>query len=500
MRSILIAVLLLAGAFALANVAFDHYLVAQCELDLARAMRGQSRLSFDFEQPRDLIGGSIDGARRVHIIEGVLHAELPSGVANVRLNLRGLALDASRFSHLDARIHLSAPAQAHLIFDEPGKLEQQNVAIDLVAGWNELQLELAKLDFQPHQSTGRQRWGGDNGLIGELRLYLSGPPGLLIGLDHLRFGQSTLNDSQTPPVIDWIDADQALGRLQTGSLRRPAGSERLGILLNLATTRPEQNLLLRERIRQIDADAVFWPRWRGIPAPVSDVSVVLPGWTPGWWLVLSYALLAIWIRWRSNCARRQDLLELVLGMAPILALTVGLGLTEQTSADTRAWLACALLFQLSGIRTAGSSLVGSRTGWAALLKMLALISALLLLTAAVTQHWQIPGWQRIGAYLPFVLVQQALLLGFLWPRLQALAPTHAHGLTALIFGLAHAPNFALMCLCMLAAWWWTRHFKQYRSWLPIVATHYLLGLLVISCLPGDWLYSAETGLRYFQVR
>ena len=92
------------------------------------------------------------------------------------------------------------------------------------------------------------------------------------------------------------------------------------------------------------------------------------------------------------------------------------------------------------------------------------------------------------------------MLGFLWPRLHALAPTEARTLTAGLFAIAHAPNFALMLLSMLAAWWWLGLFQRRRAWLPILVSHYLLGLLAISCLPSEILYSAEVGLRYFLVQ
>jgi hypothetical protein len=144
-------------------------------------------------------------------------------------------------------------------------------------------------------------------------------------------------------------------------------------------------------------------------------------------------------------------------------------------------------------------LLGDAPGWQASLKFTAFAAIALAIIALLTAHWVPPGAQRVAIYVPFVALQQALLLGFLWPRACALAPRHAQALTAALFAIAHAPNFALMCLSLLAAWAWLGLYQRRRAWLPILASHYALGLLAITCLPPDILYSAEVGLRYFQV-
>jgi hypothetical protein len=497
-RSSLIACLLMAGALLLANLALDHYLVAQGLRDLQRHARGESRLSFDFDQARDLIGGGIEGAQDATVADGVYAATLPSGQANVRLNLRGLALDARRYQQFDARIRSSAAARLHLIFDPPGHLDQLTATLDLVAGWNSLRLSLDRLDFKPNLGGDRQPWGGSSGLVGEFRLYFSGPPGLQIGLDHVHFRRPLNNDR--PTEIEWLSAAEATARLSAGASASGQDLPTTGVLLDLAGTRPEQNLALRDQLRQIDAESLYWPAWRGPPENPAATSPRL-GWSPGWALVFGYALLALWLRWQSLArGKALSLLELAVGLTPVLSLNLGLGLGEEAPPDSRVWLATALLFQLSGLRLRGSSFLGTRAAWTNAVRMLAFAAAALLLLAALSGHWQAPGLQRVAGYLPFVLLQQALLLGFVWPRLASSTPTWAPWLAACLFGLAHAPNFALMCLTLLAAWWWTRHFQQYRGWLPILLTHYLLGLLLISCLPPDCLYSAETGLRYFQVQ
>ncbi|MCP5474596.1 MAG: hypothetical protein R3F18_02660 [Lysobacterales bacterium] len=499
LRSSLIAGLLVASAFLLAGLALDHYLVAQGLRDLQRIDRGESRLSFDFDQARDLIGGDVNGAQDSTWADGIYSATLPSGQANVRLNLRGLALNAGRYTQFHARVRSSTAARLHLIFDQPGRLDQLTATLDLAPGWNSLKLSLDQLDFRPHAGGAPQPWGGSSGLVGEFRLYFSGPAGLQIALDQVLFRRP--GHSGEPAGIQWLGTADAAARLRSDAPVSGQGRPVIGVLLDLVSTRPEQNLALRDQLRQIDAETLFWPAWRGRPEAPPESRLPPLGWSPGWGLVLAYTLLALWWRWRRQASvRAPALIDLIIGLTPILALNLGLGLGEEAPPDSRAWLTAALLFQLSGLHLRGSSFLGARAAWKAAIPMLLFAAATLLLVAALTAHWQKPGLQRIVGYLPFVLLQQALLLGFIWPRLVALAPSQAPVVAACLFGLAHAPNFSLMCLTLLGAWWWTRHFRQHHSWLPILLTHYLLGLLLISCLPPDWLYSAETGLRYFQVQ
>lgn len=96
MRGFTIALAAALIAWLIAHLALDHYLVAQGEIDLARVLRGDSRIAFEFDQTRDLISGGVDEAIDVSVDNGVLRGQSPAGRSNLRLNLRGLQLDASR--------------------------------------------------------------------------------------------------------------------------------------------------------------------------------------------------------------------------------------------------------------------------------------------------------------------------------------------------------------------------------------------------------------------
>lgn len=503
MRGLPIALAAALIAWLIAQLALDHYLVVQGRYDLMRVARGDSRIAFEFDQARDLIAGGVDdGVSGLIEADGVLRGRLSAGRANLRLNLRGLQLDASRFRRLQARIEVDAPARLALIFDEPGRLEQLSRQIDLRAGWNELDIDLGAPAWTPNAGGPTQPWGGSSARIGEFRLYLAGPAGLGFGLDYLRFrGAATQSPEQTP-ALEWIDAGTARARLYRGLPLRARPDARLGVLLDVGSDSPERTLVLRDAVRAADAEALFWPAWRGVPELQATKPAVAPiGWSPGWISVALYALLALMIRWRRReLTRATARIDLLVGYAPLLAMSLGLGLAEQAPPATLAWLAAALAFQLSGVRSLDTHWLGNPTSWGTTIRPSGIAAIALLAVALLQSHWLLPGFQRVAWYLPFVLLQQLLLLGFLWPRAQALMPQHARLLAAALFALAHAPNFALMLLTLLAAWWWLALFERHRAWLPILASHYLLGLLAITCLPPDFLYSAELGLRYFQVQ
>jgi hypothetical protein len=504
MRALGVALLAALIAWLIAQLALDHFLVAQGQHEIARVARGESRISFEFEQSRDLISGSVEGVDVLEWSNGEMRGHLPAGGANLRLNLRGLQLDGRRFDRLLARIEASAPATLTLIFDEPGQLLQMKRDIQLAAGWNLIDLALDDAAWTPNAGgPQRTRWGGTSGLVGEFRLYLGGPQPLHFALDYLRFAAATAPTTTTTTAVEWIGAAEARARIASGSLQRGAAQARMGVLLPLGMDTPERMLALRDSVRAIDAESLFWPSWRALPGPAQAADVAPPsGWAPGWAAVIIYTLAAGLLRWRARrlSPRLAAALELSIGHAPLLMLSLGLGLAEQPAPTTLALMAAVLAFQVSGVRASGTSFAGSAPAWNSGLRFTAIAATGLATIALLSGHWLLPGSQRLLLYIPFVALQQALLLGFLWPRAGTLTTKHAQPLTAVLFAIAHAPNFALMCLSLLAAWGWLGLYQRHRAWLPVLASHYVLGVLAITALPPDILYSAEVGLRYFQVQ
>jgi len=365
MRALGIALLAALIAWAIAQLALDHFLVAQARHEIARVARGESRISFEFEQSRDLISGNVEGVDTLQWTGSEVRGRLSGHGANLRLNLRGLQLDAQRLTRLLARVKVSSPATLTLIFDEPGELQQLKRELQLEAGWNRLDLALDDSLWTPNAGgPPPQRWGGESGLVGEFRLYLSGPPGLQFALDYLRFATP---ESPSATAIEWVSTSSLRERLGNASPLRESDSARLGVLLAVGMDTPERILHLRDQVRAIDAEALFWPSWRTPPDPAEAAGPAPTGWTPGSTLVAVYVLLAGLLRWRSKRLppRMASALELTLGYAPMLALSLGLGLAEQP-APTMTGYGPASPAQLAARRPgrrACSSRRSPRPGW-----------------------------------------------------------------------------------------------------------------------------------------
>lgn len=499
-------------AWLIAHWAIERMVRAETGTDVERMSRGESRIGFEFDTRRDLISEGAEGATDVSVDAGVLSASIPDGRANLRMNLRGLWLDATRFDFLTARIQSSAAGELVLIFDEPGELAENAVRIDLQAGWNELTLPLADMpwksarEVQSELAFVAQPWGGRSGAVGEFRLYFALPEGSTIALDYLRFSERNVVTGVTPvnrpwARIEWIDAAEARSRLQQSRPLRERADMRVGIRLPLYLDTPERVLALRDAARRRDAEVLFWPSWAPLPAQDAlPAATVLRGWAPPRWLAIAWLGLLALARWRLRPhGARSQWLELAIGWGPLVALMVGLGLPERADPNLLIMLGGQLAYLLSRIQLRGARWLGDRAGWSRAIQF-TVLALLALVFISYGTHFLAPaGTQRFTQYLPFVLIQQALLLGYLLPAAQRIGGSRASFWAAALFALVHAPNFALMLLSAFAGWWWTRQYTDHRGVLPILASHYVLGMAAISCLPPWLLYSAEGSLRFLQV-
>lgn len=508
-----IVVLAVALAWLIAHFAVDRMIRAETGVDIDRMSRGESRIGFEFDNARDLISEGAEGATDVAVVDGVLTGRLPDGRANLRLNLRGQWLDARRFDFLLLRVQASAAGEAALIFDEPGQLEQNAVRIDLKSGWNELSLPLADLPWRKARETQSdlvytsEPWGGRTGAVGEFRLYLALPENSTFGLDYLRFAERAVVTGQTPVFrpwarIEWMDAAEAHKRLGEARPLRATQDMRAGIRLPLYTDTPERVLALREAARKRDAEALFWPAYAPLPSQDAlPAAIALRGWAPPLWLAIAWLGLLALLRWRLRPATpRTQFLDLVVGWGPLLALMIGLGLPERATPPLLVMLGGQLVYLLSRLSFRDAIWRGNAGGWNAAFSFCVLAILALVFVAYGSAHFALPGAQRWLQYLPFVVLQQALLLGYLLPAMRRINVERAPLYTALLFGGLHAPNFTLMLLAGFAAWIWARQYSAHRSVLPIALSHYALGLAAITCLPPWLLISAEGSLRYLQIQ
>lgn len=103
------------------------------------------------------------------------------------------------------------------------------------------------------------------------------------------------------------------------------------------------------------------------------------------------------------------------------------------------------------------------------------------------------------SYLLFAALQQLLLQGVVLASLERLNLPRAWVvvLAASMFALWHLPNTVLMVLCFVAALLWCNHFLRYRSLMPLILSHAVLGWLLSIVIPQAWLRSAKIGVMYF---
>ncbi len=485
----------IAAAFSISSWSFERFLVDAFDRDIHHIERSESRLSLSFDTIEDLIIDAEDGLDNVQTNGGSVQARLTTGQANVRLNLRGRWLDARRFQQLIATIDINAPAEMVLIFDEPGRLVENKVRVALVAGRNELNLPLSQMPWLTGSDQQAQKWGGSSGRVAELRLYLRSASGAVLILDEVRFVESlpgNLLPSNPIDRVEWRSSDsQSDLHSQTAS--------RLGVRLPVWLDTPERLLAIRDAARQADPETLFYPALR---TPAAD-SAPRPTFAADLPMALVLCIGAMLLVVRTQQGRLPQpgraILLLVAATAPWIWLLLSRHFDADPGANAWAVLLICLVFILSNLRLQDVHWIGDHAAWIAILKWTLPLAVLTVGAGLVFDHFEWQSRGRVLGYLPFVAVQQLVLLGFLLPHARGLS-NYAVVIAAALFGLLHVPNFALTVASAFAAFLWCQHFSTHRSFAPIVFSHVVLGLAAVSFAPPFLLYSAEAGARYFLLK
>ncbi len=495
LRGAFLALVALVCAWWLAQTAVSRHQQAETLSALAAASVGQSRIGFEFKRSRELISEAVEGAGPVRSTPEGLVFTTTAKQADVRLNLGGLALDARRFPIAELRLHSSALAMAHLIYAGTPPLPQYATPVPIEPGDNRLRLDLRWTPWEIAGSPGELTpvpWGGPDGRVRELRLLLSAEQGTEFRLEGLQFRTAGAQVQD----FEWLDPIAVEARI-TRTDRGP-----VGVLWPAWTGTPEQFLVARDRLRTLESELLFWPADRPPPDPAMRADA-LAGWSPPAWIVGAWALLLLaWrtLRWRRPSTPISAAAELLLGWLPLIVAAAALWIPERPAPTLAMLLGAQLFFLLSGARLAGIDDTGSSAAWrAALLYSLPALLVIALIAVA-SGHHEPQGVQRIAGYVLFVVLQQALLLGHLWPQCKVLAGAAEQGeavlLASIVFAFVHAPNFALMVLAALGAALWLTLYRRHATPWPVMASHYALGLAAVSLLPPWLLYSAEASLRY----
>ena len=90
------------------------------------------------------------------------------------------------------------------------------------------------------------------------------------------------------------------------------------------------------------------------------------------------------------------------------------------------------------------------------------------------------------AYLPWGVLQQYMLNGYFLNRFdRAFRPKQAALLTAILFSLAHTPNWFLMAVCLVGGWCATQVYRRHRNLYFLGIAHAALGFLIYVTVPDS---------------
>jgi hypothetical protein len=270
--------------------------------------------------------------------------------------------------------------------------------------------------------------------------------------------------------------------------------------LEVATVLPEQILLDAQRAQ---AKAGFWPNlkanaWWPSLETIATINVML--------LTIFLVPYALSFAFEQPALVARSRLQSLMFLCVMTAMLV---LFVRDAAQLLDWRSKPGVFALGSVVAAlvlicisfwrsfswRGAYVAINRGWLPALLFTSAMAAVLWIGFAVHSAIQM---KSVGNYLLFALIQQFLLTRLLVSlRRSGLSKVVSVWLSASIFALLHAPNFALMCLCFLAGLYWCAHYLRFRNIWPLVLSHALLGWLAVTMIPPEILRNAKIGFGFF---
>jgi membrane protease YdiL (CAAX protease family) len=90
------------------------------------------------------------------------------------------------------------------------------------------------------------------------------------------------------------------------------------------------------------------------------------------------------------------------------------------------------------------------------------------------------------AYLPWGVLQQYMLNGYFLNRFdRAFSPRASAWLTAVLFGVAHTPNWFLMAVALVGGWCATQVYRRHRNLYFLGIAHATIGFLLFVTVPDS---------------
>lgn len=266
---------------------------------------------------------------------------------------------------------------------------------------------------------------------------------------------------------------------------------------------PEALLQQRDRWASADPGALLMPAGVAQSWAYASAAVQRAHWLPAASLLASVLVLAWAVRARSKGRRPGSARQLLalLGV-PVLLLCLGQPDIHDDPLVLLAFLASCLAALLHPGGRHDWRWTGDAAAWHAAARFtLAGIALVAVLAAAGWALGHAPDAfraERLPRYLAWALLQQALLLIAITPRMATRArdPWQAAALSASVFALLHLPNFGLMLATLLAGSAWARQGQRHGALLPLALSHAVLGTLLAWAATPWLLRSAEVGGRF----
>lgn len=469
-RTALLLVLLALAAWLLAQACTLLWQGAESRLLAERIAEGEPRHAWYFDDPDAVVAAGSEGLDGARHDDSGLHAGEGQSIVDLSLELRGAAVAGRAYGA--ARLVLDSAVPARVLVLAPAADGSARVVAESQLAAGAQQVKLALSPFAP-----AARW-------------------LRLRVERQQSGPLLLRSMAL--VQPRCETASAAGALQPGECRP-------GVVQPLPPRpTPEQFLRLRDALMEQAPAAVV-----GVAVPRGVAVLVHALRSPAMQaLALLAALLVLaWAIRKRLAARGVAKVGGARQLLPLLAVPVALLLCGQPDRDDSALVLLALLaaFAAALLHPGGRRdwhWLGTRAAWWAALRLTA-VGVLLIAVIAVIGIWNdqaISEWKssRVPRYLAWALLQQALLLVAIMPRLTAggrdprLAAVIAGGL----FALLHLPNFVLMLATLLAGSAWATHGHRHGALLPLALSHALLGTL-FAWLASPWLLrSAEVATRY----
>jgi membrane protease YdiL (CAAX protease family) len=492
----------------LAELAMERHLLSQTAYQQQQLQQGWR---WEMDQLSDLVGRSATRLKNLELVQGQLLGYRDVKPGFLSLDFRGRRLDAKIHHMLQIRIWLERPALLGIFHSEVlGGPVLSTATVDLMAGWQLVELDLAQRPWQANIYRNQKRvsgpepatWGGEFGIVSSLRIHPSMGSANHFKIDWVRLLPSEPTPWAHRPRVELTSFDFPLPEKNHSGLRAPL------FFLPEQIASVERILAFRDQIGQRTPSASLLP---SSSQGLADPATPDPRRS---WLALEISILTGLTGLAATVPGRQRFSERSLALAQLAGL-LGLAASLLTWADNEvledpglavtlallAALMVALLFRAR--EQLIPNLKSTSRAWSDTSRLIIATLVPLFILVVLNDQLSPPTLAemlpRFGSYLIWATLQQMVLCIVLLSIMKRLKFRKQPATLAatVLFGMAHFPNFALMVgtliLAQLCLWLYQRH----DSLLPGIALHAILGTLYLESMPETLLRSGAIGERFF---